>query len=43
MIQGCGSDVGKSVLVEGLFRLLAKRGLTVRPSLPGTGSARANA
>jgi adenosylcobyric acid synthase len=31
MIQGCGSDVGKTVLVAGLCRLLANRGLRVRP------------
>lgn len=34
MIQGCGSDVGKSLLVAGLCRQLTNRGMVVRPCKP---------
>ena len=34
MIQGTGSNVGKSVLVAGLARALIRRGLSVRPFKP---------
>ncbi|MFD2180645.1 cobyric acid synthase [Rhodoplanes azumiensis] len=34
MFQGTGSDVGKSLIVAGLARLLTRRGLKVRPFKP---------
>ena len=34
MIQGTGSDVGKSVIVAGLCRALTRRGVSVRPFKP---------
>ena len=34
MLQGTGSDVGKTVLVAGLCRVACNRGLAVRPFKP---------
>src|ERR1700716_1014765 len=34
MLQGTGSDVGKSLLVAGLARAFTRRGLRVRPLKP---------
>ena len=34
MLQGTGSDVGKTVLVAGLCRAALRRGLKVRPFKP---------
>jgi len=34
MIQGCTSDAGKSVMVAGLCRLLARKSISVVPFKP---------
>ena len=36
MLQGTGSDVGKSIIAAGLIRAFTMRGLRVRPFQPQT-------